>query len=162
MNTVDDDGTNTFSQMLNYPDYQELEEYKLPDDGFFDIVTIQEEPEDQPPSEYQNQPIYLNITSKRDSIKRNSLPKMSVVLTANTEGVFRSNYGGVGVGSDLVIRNKESRSDSINSQGGKRKAPPKPPRLSRSDSSNSSGSGGRGSSRGNSFSFPNPPSSLER
>jgi hypothetical protein len=103
----------------SYPDYYEVEEYKLPDDGFFDIVTIggEEDTRSLPDTE-QNNNYY---TRKKEG--------MNVIIPTNPGPEFG------------VCLRKGSRSGSMSSPGGKRIAPPKPPRMSRSDSTTSTGSG---------------------
>ena len=100
----------------SYPDYYEVEEYKLPDDGFFDIVEIEEKEADSLFDKELNNNYYTGYNEA-----------MNVIIPTNPGPEF-----GIGL-------RKGSRSGSMLSSGGKRIAPPKPPRMSRSDSTTSTG-----------------------
>ena len=145
------------AEVFLYPDYYELEieEYELPDDGFFDIVTIDEEPVEYDNDEEQNDLFKhhnsndivsnkkSNSCKRKNSINSHSLKKHTkmIVSSMNTDNCFSNGTCGNSPSNHDVMLRKGSRSGSMNG-GAKRKAPPKPPRMSRSDSSTSSGSGG--------------------
>lgn len=94
---------------------QTLEEYILPEDGFFNIVSFSNEP----PEDQQKHEEYGLRLQRRSRILSMNTPSLT---NATTNMTFEN--GGLHIKNGVV----------------KRKPPPKPPRRSRSDSS-MSGSG---------------------